>query len=199
MTERITSCVLVFLRGTGGSPVVLHADCRMPWASRPCHTGPRAFTLIEMMMALLIVGLLASAAVLSVAGPLRVVRSREAIDQLRNADDLARRAAIRLGRGATLRFNLSSGTIARFEGNHREEPSYQAALPQGFRIDEIRIGNQSIYADRADVTISSAGWSNSYALHLSGPKFQKWLVFAGLSGQTTQFDDPAVFGAMLAK
>jgi type II secretory pathway pseudopilin PulG len=152
-----------------------------------------------MMMALLIVGLLASAAVLSFAGPLRAARSRDAIDQLRNADDLARRAATRQGRGAKLEFDLTSGTIARFEANHRQTPDYQISLPQGFRIEEIRLGNESVYADRATVSFSAAGWSNSYALHLIGPKFQKWLVFAGLSGQMTQFDDASEFDAMLAK
>src|SRR5215471_6908216 len=59
---------------------------------------PTAFTLIEIMLAVLIVGLLASAAALSFRQPIRAARAQDAVELIRSFDAGAREVARRFAK-----------------------------------------------------------------------------------------------------
>jgi len=146
----------------------------------------RGFTLIEMMAVVIIMALLATAAALSFARPMRVARGRDAVDQVRSLDASARQFARRFGRPIEIVFDLSNGTLARRE---RDEIAFQTSLSHGCRIDEVRASGQSFSLGEASIECAGSGMSRTYAVHLVGPELDQWLVFAGLSGQVTQVND----------
>jgi prepilin-type N-terminal cleavage/methylation domain-containing protein len=144
--------------------------------------GPRAFTLIELMLAVLLLALLASAAALSFSQPIRAARLHDAIEQLRAFDATARQAAVSSGHSVRLAFDLGAGTLARRDEGGRTL-RFQSTLPPGFRVDELRIGGHTASSGQALLDISPLGASRTYALHLRGPSTDQWLLIAGMSGQ----------------
>jgi prepilin-type N-terminal cleavage/methylation domain-containing protein len=146
----------------------------------------RGFTLIEMMAVVIIMALLATAAALSFARPMRVARARDAVDQVRSLDASARQFARRVGRPIEIVFDLSNGTLARRD---HDEIAFQSSLPRGCRIEEVRSAGQSFSLGEASIQCAPSGMSRTYAVHLLGPELDRWLLFAGLTGQVTQVND----------
>src|SRR5206468_6481684 len=127
----------------------------------------RGFTLIEMMAVVIIMALLATAAALSFARPMRVARARDAVDQVRSLDASARQFARRFGRPIEIVFDLSNGKLARRE---RDSIAFQTSLPRGCHIDEVRSAGQSFSLGEASIPCAASGMSCSYAVHLLGPE-----------------------------
>src|SRR5438874_4575460 len=139
--------------------------------------SPHAFTLIELMLAVMLLALLTGAAALSFVKPVRAARNREAIALVKRADALAREEAQRFGRPVRLQFDVSKSAIRRGDS--------VLQLPHGCTLREVRTSDQSIPDGEFDLEISSLGLSHSYALHLQAPDLDEWLIFAGLSGEMT--------------
>jgi prepilin-type N-terminal cleavage/methylation domain-containing protein len=159
----------------------------------------RAFTLIEVMLAVLILALLATAAALSMDQPLRAARSRDLLQQLHAFDMGARQAAILSGKDVRIVFDLSSNSVSRFDGGQLTDLRRREHLPPGFRIDQVLLSATSAFSGEVPIDISPMGFSRSYAIHLIGPGPDRWIIFAGLSGDTTQARDEATTHAILAE
>jgi len=172
-----------------------HWSCRRdPFAraGSPCHGT--AFTLVETMLAVLVMALLASAVALSFSRPLQLARAREAVSQIQSADAQARQAARQSGQTVRLVLDPSANTIARYEGEQRRA---QTTLPGPCQLEEVIVGRHASWAERAEVSFSSSGLSRSYAVHLKGTGVDQWLLFAGLSGQMTWVQDERTLRSIL--
>ena len=141
------------------------------------RTG-HGFTLIELMLAVVLLALLTGAAALSFARPIHNARARQAIDTVERCDEMTREQARRFGKAATLGFDLHHQTI-------RRDSVPNVSLPSGFTIHEIRSAGHSIEAGEFSLDVSALGLSRSYALHLVGPELDRWMLVAGLSGEVT--------------
>ena len=153
-----------------------------------------AFTLIETMLAVLVMALLGSAVALRFSRPLQSARAREAISQIHFADDQARQAATRFSAPVKLVLDPSANSIVRYEGGHLRS---SVTLPPSILMQEVIVGRHASWEDRAEVSFSSSGLSRSYAVHLTAPAFDQWLLFAGLSGQMTWVSDEKTLRSML--
>ena len=147
---------------------------------------PAGFTLIETMLAVLIMALLASAAALSLSGPVRNARAREAVDVVIAADRSARQESHDSGRAVKLVFDPTTAAISRIEGTAAQ---FRSALPRSFKISDVLVGRRVFRDATAEVGFSGSGFSPSYAVHLTGPAADGWVVFAGLTGQPTVVND----------
>jgi prepilin-type N-terminal cleavage/methylation domain-containing protein len=157
-----------------------------------------AFTLIELMLAVLLLALLTSAAALSFSQPIRAARSHDAIEQLRSFDATARQAAVSSGGAVRLAFDLGAGTLVRRDDRGRQL-RFQSTLPSGFRVDQVRIGDHKTSSGQALVDVSPLGASRTYALHLRGPSTDQWLLVAGMSGQMTIVSNESTLDAIFAQ
>jgi len=155
-------------------------------SGRPARGG---FTLIETMLAVLIMALLASAAALSLSGPVRRARAREAVDVVMAADRSARQEAHDSGRVVRLAFDPSTGAISRVEGAEGRVTQFRVVVPRSFTISDVLVGRRVYRQTRAEVGFSGAGFSPSYAVRLMGPGADGWVVFAGLTGQASVVSD----------
>jgi prepilin-type N-terminal cleavage/methylation domain-containing protein len=81
----------------------------------------RAFTLIETMLAVLLLALVASAAALTFSKPVAQARGQDAVELLRHFDATTRAAASAAGRTVRITFDLSSGVITRGDGEFSHE------------------------------------------------------------------------------
>ncbi|HEY7115769.1 MAG TPA: type II secretion system protein [Tepidisphaeraceae bacterium] len=160
-----------------------------------CHRA-RGFTLIEVMIAVVILGILAGATALAFTGPLHRARTVEAIEQLRYLDASARDLARRTGRSVTLAFDLSENILER-----RDRPGgpavFRANIPSPLRIDAVWRGRQRITDGQAQIAVSPLALSETYAVKLAAPQGERWLLVSGLSGQTKVLNDDAQVESIL--
>ena len=86
----------------------------------------RAFTLVETLAALIILGLLAGAVTWSFRAPLQRARMAEAIEQVKYLDASSRAFARRFGRNVEVVYDASEGLVRRQPAS----PCHRASLPQ---------------------------------------------------------------------
>ena len=163
-------------------------------ASRP-NGGATAFTLIEMMLVVLVMGLLASAAALSFARPMRAARWRDAIEMVRAFDANSREQARRFGRGIGMGFDLAENRVVR-----REEGrvTYQASLPAGVKVREVRTAARRAVEGEIEIPCSRAGATRTYAVHLTGSGMDQWLLVSGLGGEISTIKDEGQLDSIFA-
>ena len=166
-----------------------------------------AFTLVEVAAVTLLLALLAAGVALSFAGPLRSMRAGDAVERVRAFDATARLAARRSGREVEMTFDGPGNGLSRRDdpdGRDGGVVAYRGALPGGYRVDGVlQATADGPDADRRTsrvVRCSPAGRTRSYAVRVVGPGLDRWLVFAGLSGQVTEARDEtdveAIFDAV---
>ncbi len=160
-----------------------------------------AFTMIEMLAVIVVLGLLAGAAAWSLAGDAEAATYENVVGKLAHHERTARLAANRLGQTCVLRYNLNAQRISRFDTADRmATPAWR--LPAPYRIDRIVIhrpggGDDAGHhgfgerydAGTVEIDISRAGRSATYAIRVANNQQQGWLVFSGLTGQMTRIND----------
>jgi prepilin-type N-terminal cleavage/methylation domain-containing protein len=158
----------------------------------------RAFTLVETMVAVIILGLLAGAVTWSFRAPLRRARMAEAIEQVKYLDASSRAFARRFGRNIEVVYDVSEGTLQRREGL-RAEASFRTAISSPFRIEAVRTKSRTEEYGETSIAISPLGISQTYAVKLAGPEAQRWIVVTGLGGEILTLADDAQVEAIFAK
>lgn len=143
------------------------------------------FTLLETMLAVLIMALLAGGVAMSFAQPLRAARSEDAVDQVRSFDELSRQLALSSGRTVRMAFDLSNHELLERDGDDLKELRRRISLPPGCRVSALLITGHLVTVGEAVVDVSPHGWSRTYAVKLETPAGTSWLVLAGLTGQMT--------------
>ena len=186
----------------------------------------RAFTLIEVMAVVALIGLLAAATAWSLAGDAQRATRADVLDRLIHADASARLAAQRLG-PSTLNIDLDTQQLwVVSPGSGADEPQagHRLKLPRGHRIEHVFIlaapkptsnkpPRERVVVDRGvvEIPVSPEGLSRTYAIEWTGPAPEDtnsnarrsglqttWLVFAGMTGQVTQHDDEQAIDKLFA-
>ncbi len=175
-----------------------------------------AFTLVEMMAVVALLGMLAGATVWWLARDARQASRRDVVGQITHADRMARMAAERLDAPCVLRFDLDGQRVVRVARGEAgdERPSHSLKLPSGYRIERMAMPQESfpdggrrnastawIDDGAVEIAYSAEGCSISYALRLStrrssgsgaagdAARDEEWIVFSGLTGQAVTVHD----------
>ena len=113
----------------------------------------RGFTLVEVMAVVVVMALLASAAALTFAGPLRRATAREAVDRVASFDESCRRYATRFDRDAEMVL-LVDGTMALRPAVPPAAGRSRARLPSGVRFNRVRVaGDRGRNAAFGDLSV----------------------------------------------
>jgi prepilin-type N-terminal cleavage/methylation domain-containing protein len=159
----------------------------------------RAFTLIELLIALTIGALLTAAAAWSFARPLHRARAAEAVAQLKYLDASTRDLARRLGRESVIAFDVSEGTMERRSRRAGNEATFRAAVASPIAIEEVRTPGRRSDHGEAVIAVSPLGLSDTYAVKLAGPEGRQWVVFTGLAGEAITLTNDAELNAIFAR
>jgi prepilin-type N-terminal cleavage/methylation domain-containing protein len=168
------------------------------------HVGRFAFTLIETMTALVILGLLAGAVAWTFAGPLRRARGAEAVEQVRYLDASTRDVARRFGRAVEMRFDLAGGGLERRGARVGDgEATFRATVASPWRIEAVRTEGRRAESGEVAVAVSPLGLSPTYAVKLAGPEgadggAARWVVVSGLTGEVRTVNDDAQVESIFA-
>lgn len=137
-----------------------------------------AFTLIELLAVVAILGLFAAVASISVRGSITAARQQLKWQRLQTMDTTLRAQCRRLRQPATVRVNLDDGTWER-----------QTSGMQPLRIAETShltaISTHGLISRTGEVTLMylADGTSDSYAVLMSEGTKQRWKLVCGGTGQ----------------
>ena len=158
----------------------------------------RAFTLIEIMVVVLVLGLLTTLAAWSFSGPLRRAQLDEAVEQLRYLDATTRQLARDSGRPVTIAIDIDTSAVSRHEQARDGPAVYRAPLAAGARIERVRTTTQDRTGGTAQIEVSPLGLSPSYAVLVTGPKWRRWVFVSGLGAQVGVISDDSQVASIFA-
>ncbi len=146
----------------------------------------RGFTLVEMLVVLVLVGLLSGTAAVMVRQPLSRARRQFAISQLQLLDLTARERS-RQGKWVRLTFDLKEQRV-----ELRDERGESRGQPLVLKRKEEQIhrilGAEKNADDTFSITFDRYGMSPTYAVGV-GASEPDWLLVLGVTGQTYLFKD----------
>jgi prepilin-type N-terminal cleavage/methylation domain-containing protein len=165
-----------------------------------CRT---AFTIIEVLAVVVLLGLLAGATMWSMAADVQRGQEADAVSRLASADRSIRLASARLGGAWVLEVDVEAHRLHRATADKRRRLG-SVELPRGCRIVEVVVPGKGraesgdaipttwARINKGKIPIPYAdGRSKTFALRLkSGSQEQdQWMIISGLTGQVTLTHD----------
>jgi len=161
--------------------------------SRSCKFG---FVLLELVAVLVLVAIIAAATMMSLRVPLQNARLERALAALEDADQRARRDAVRSGAAEFV-----------IDGDNRTtqlgERKRSLPLGGGLCIDRFEMGGRS-ESGRLSVHMTPSGRSETYAIRIStnreDPESRyEWLVVIGATGQYIRANEDSFVEAIVQR
>jgi prepilin-type N-terminal cleavage/methylation domain-containing protein len=149
--------------------------------------GRYGFTLIETLAVLALLAIMTAAVAASLGGARRAADLDGVAERFIEFDRGTREVAKRLARPSELRFELNRGTVSRLDGGEKHPTPF--VFGADVRAARLIVRGESMgYGDVA-VPFSEHAHSPSYAVLLAGNAGQRWVAFAGLTGQALVLRD----------
>lgn len=174
----------------------------------------RAFTLVEVMAVVVLLGLLAAATAWSLADESHRSAQEDVIAQIAYADYKLRTSALRLGKPVLLEFDLDHQQVRQYaeaEGGHDTmRPSVK--FPKDTRLEAVAVAGRSrdgggrryetgvqwVDYGTIEMPCSTIGRTPTYVLRIELTRTTTWLVVSGMTGQVVRMDDEDEVDKLLA-
>jgi prepilin-type N-terminal cleavage/methylation domain-containing protein len=149
----------------------------------------RAFTLIETLAVIALLAIITAAVAVSLSGARRSADLDGVAERLIAYDRGTRDIARRFGKQPSLRFELNRGTLQRLIDTDASGNRVTPLAIGGARVAKLIVRGESVGYGEASVPFSDGGRSPSYAVLLTNKAGQRWVAFAGLTGQAFVLGD----------
>ena len=155
----------------------------------------RGFTLIELVVVVLLIALLTSLAVVSLAGAANQYRLSSAVEVFERFELQARRDARRADQPLRVTIDRTRGRLT----IGREARAYaRFQIPAGIELERVRLRRRAVASGSVTFEIGRNGQSPSYAVQLRRGDRQRWLVVLGVSGQVIELEQESDVDAILS-
>jgi prepilin-type N-terminal cleavage/methylation domain-containing protein len=150
----------------------------------------QAFTLVELLAVMVIMGILAGSVMFSLKTPYQSAKMENALERIMFMDRQLRDHARRFNRPAEMQINFTNGVVTGAEPKKRETVIPSFSLGAGVQIDQVAFGRHRIDSGVVSIDFSAHGCTPTYAMRFSnGSNIKHWLVFLGITGQIVQIDN----------
>ena len=149
----------------------------------------RAFTLIETIAVIALLAVITAAVAVSLSGAKSTADLDGVAERFIALDRGTREVARRFGRRPSLRFELNQGTVRRLDDVDGDGNRTTPLVLGGARVAKLIVRGESVGYGEASVPFSDGGRSPSYAVLLTNKAGQRWVAFAGLTGQALVLGD----------
>ena len=156
----------------------------------------QGFTLLELVIVFVILGILSTIAITSLAGRVGDYQLTQATEIIGRADALARRQASHQRQPVNT-------SVARLANQQRVSKSPKTSsrsfkLPKGVSIGETKFRQQTVATSDFDIRYNRYGISPSYAIKLIRGSQSRWIIVLGASGQIIQTNQSEEVNEILA-
>ena len=150
----------------------------------------KGFSLIEITMVLLILGVAAAAVTLRVEPVLHHAQMDQVIQDIVDFDRLTRTLARRHDQQFRLVLDTSVGELRRLDVTGVESRGRAVALSDNYAITKVLVRSQDVGAGTISIPCSRRGFMPTYAIRLDGSGGRRqWILLTALSGQEVLMDD----------
>ena len=140
----------------------------------------RAFTLVEAMVVICLLGLFASSSLLLLSGPMKRAQHQAAYSELTAIDEWAR---VHSRRGSvTLRVDLGNQFVEAFVISRTNERSV-LKLPPGLQVTEVLVGGVARDSGTVELSYANGGCPTHALLIASASGQHNWTVIGGPTGE----------------
>ena len=150
----------------------------------------KGFSLIEITMVILILGVAAAAVTLRVEPMLHHEQTQQIVRDIVDFDRLTRTLARRRDRRLRLVVDTSAGELRRLDVTGAESQGRSVRLPDNCAITKVLVRSQDVGAGTISIPCSRRGFMPTYAIRLDGPGGgRQWILLTALGGQEVMIDD----------
>lgn len=148
-----------------------------------------AFTLIEMLLVITLMAIISGAAALKLTYSLREVCTDQAMQRMRELDDLARNAATRMGESTQLTIDLDRDRLAYHEASDSIDHDV-IQLGNGQIVEVVVEDNRTTFGQVA-IDYSVSGYTSNYSICVMDSEQRRhWFQVFGLTKTAKITDDP---------
>lgn len=158
--------------------------------------GTSGFTLVEVLVVIVVLALLAAVVATRWSGVHHEAVVASAFGKLQFVDQHLRQFARSRQAPCLLAFDLEQGRLGKQHAAEGDHDLQWESLGTGMKIDAVRVGGEKPSSRHVEIPVDVRGQTPTYGLHVVGPgKRETWLLFAGLSGQMTEFENARSWNA----
>lgn len=153
-----------------------------------------AFSLIELVTVLTIIGLVIATVSLNWLAPLREAQFSETIRKIQSIDQQTRLHARSRLANTWVEFEIGNGKVRYSKySNQGKESTLVYQLPNDHQVVQIKTATQKISQGVFRYPINQFGISESIAIQIADGNRNQWVVILGGTGQSKAYDDESQF------
>jgi len=170
--------------------------------NRQDNNSSGAFTLIEMAVCLVILGIIASVTILSLNGRRSLSRADEAVSRLVSFEKRARQSTQRHAHRCQLVFEVGGNKVNRINTISKNHEVRSLILPGQWKINHLYIREMDVlktssktqysklHSGHVAINVGIDGRSLDYAIEIANSHdSSQWIYFAGFTGEPINLDD----------
>jgi len=159
--------------------------------------SPRGFSLVEIMVALVILALAAGVVALRLDGPLARMNVRDALSAMAEFDANTRTWARHQDKPAQIVIDLDAGMLRRQDADG-VEIGKSLVLPPACRMEKLALPQAEHTAGNIILPCSRQGRTHSYAIKIRRGERSSWLLLPGLGGEAMMVENDEEITAILS-
>jgi type II secretory pathway pseudopilin PulG len=143
-------------------------------------------TLLELLVVVTLLGFVAATVTVRLSGRLNQAALSQAVSQWEFTDAQLRLRARRKGRPVTLHLEVGSNRVECAFDPDDDSARTVRTLGRGVQLTKFRSATREVTYGRMDIEYTDRGSTETYVVELEGRQGKRWILVAGITGQTTE-------------
>jgi len=152
-----------------------------------CHN--RGLTLMELLVVVTLMGFVAATVTVQLSGRLSQAALGQAVSQWEFTDAQLRLRARQKGRPVTLHLELGSNRLECALDPDDDAARTVRTLGRGVKLMKFRSATREVTYGPLAIEFTDRGSSETYVVELEGRQGKRWILVAGITGQTSELSN----------
>jgi prepilin-type N-terminal cleavage/methylation domain-containing protein len=149
----------------------------------------RGLTLIELLVVVTLLGFVAATVTVQLSGRLSQAALGQAVSQWEFTDAELRLRARRKGRPVTLHLEIGSNSVECALDPDDDSARTVRSLGRGVKLTKYCSATRTITYGPLEIAFRDRGTSETYVVELTGKQGKRWIMVAGITGQTSELSN----------
>lgn len=155
-------------------------------------------TLIELLVVLTLMAFVAATVTVKFSGRISSASLGQAVSVWKFSDTQLRQQTRRNGRRAALRIDVGTNQIKLVNDADDGKNAIQRTLGRGVEITRYRSATREVTYGPVEIEYSGEGTTETFVIEITGTSGKRWLLVAGVTGQTSELSNEQEVDAWLS-